>query len=54
VSDEDETLDSDVVVVFGGGVSDPTDVEWVEEDTLLPTLPMIAARAAPDDDDGKR
>ncbi len=53
-SGDDETLDSDLVVVVGGGVSDPADVEWVEEDTLLPTLPMIAARAAPDDDDGKR
>ena len=53
-SGDDETLDSDLVVVVGGGVSDPTDVEWVEGDTLLPTLPMIAARAAPGEDDGKR
>lgn len=39
----DREEDLDVIVVVGGGIHDPADAEWVDEEPLLPALPMIAA-----------
>ena len=44
-TDEEERLD--VIVVVGGGIHDPADAEWVDEESLLPELPMIAAQDEP-------
>lgn len=38
----DREEDLDVIVVVGGGIHDPADAEWVDEESLLPALPMIA------------
>lgn len=52
-ADEEEGLD--VVVVVGGGIHDPADAEWFDEDSLLPALPMIAAQdELPAGSDGSR
>ena len=40
-ADEEDALD--FIVVVGGGIHDPADAEWVDEESLLPALPMIAA-----------
>lgn len=51
----DQEDDLDVIVVVGGGIHDPADAEWVEEESLLPALPMIAAQdELPAGSDGSR
>lgn len=42
--DADQEEDLDVIVVVGGGIHVPADAEWVDEESLLPALPMIAAQ----------
>lgn len=50
---DEEELDS--IVVTGGGIHDPADAEWVDEESLLPELPMIAAQdELPAGSDGSR
>ena len=50
--DEEEL---DLIVVTGGGIHDPADAEWVDEESLLPDLPMIAAQDdLPAGSDGSR
>lgn len=39
---DEEVLDS--IVVIGGGIHDPANAEWVDEESLLPDLPMIAVQ----------
>lgn len=52
-ANEEEALD--MVVVVGGGIHVPTDAEWVDEESLLPSLPMIAAQdELPAGSDGSR
>lgn len=52
-ANEEEALD--MVVVVGGGIHDPADAEWVDEESLLPSLPMIAAQdELPAGSDGSR
>lgn len=52
-TDEEERLD--VIVVVGGGIHAPADAEWVDEESLLPELPMIAAQdELPAGSDGSR
>lgn len=52
-ADEEEALDT--VVVVGGGIHVPADAEWVDEESPLPSLPMIAAQdERPAGSDGSR
>ena len=51
----DQEEDLDVIVVVGGGIHVPADAEWVDEESLLPDLPMIAAQdELPAGSDGSR
>lgn len=50
---EEEELD--VIMVVGGGIHVPANAEWVDEELLLPALPMIAAQdEPPSGSDGSR
>ncbi|MES2671549.1 MAG: hypothetical protein V4673_14185 [Pseudomonadota bacterium] len=52
-TDQEEALDE--IVVVGGGIHVPADAEWVDEESLLPALPMIAAQdELPAGSDGSR
>jgi hypothetical protein len=52
-TDQEEELDE--IVVVGGGIHVPADAEWVDEEFLLPALPMIAAQdELPAGSDGSR
>lgn len=53
--DADQQEELDVTVVVGGGIHVPADAEWVDEESLLPALPMIAAQdELPAGNDGSR